>query len=372
MPDSKSSSTGHEDSTAVRASLPRGLSLRETLQAVRHNLAVQPSLDALATAQVALFPLLQGGGHALHDPRVFRHQELPSQDYISYQLYIENTPVRVDVWSVRQSLARFPAKDRLPQGEAIGLRCNGAEWHIFDFRQATLPLKLNVYDEDFLQVFQRLFSLRSSETLLQRLEAASQLFKLSRFSQALERLSLRLGAATLRKQSGGNPEQLIALLEHYGLLRPEDGIDAKLEGLRKASERILQATQYGFIRPAPPFTDIRLEDVQRHCQVVKGFKGQLEAKFDRHAVDIHSRSGFYYVLAALALQYGREDAIPAEDLVYPPEDVPEHGRYRPLGRPGWYLSLEGNSEDAVRYLLEVLNLRQRFSAVQRGEPFPSR
>jgi hypothetical protein len=123
------------------------------------------------------------------------------------------------------------------------------------------------------------------------------------------------------------------------------------------------------------FERITFAEVQAHAEQVRHLKGKLDARFDGKHVDMTSRSAFYFVLAALALHHGRADAIPADDLVRPPDEPPASRRARSLGRPGWHLLLDHDPEaieERTRALLDALHLRGLFTVTQRGEPYPGR
>lgn len=125
--------------------------------------------------------------------------------------------------------------------------------------------------------------------------------------------------------------------------------------------------------PAGPLERITLEEIRGYAEAVRNMRGKLQVWFDGESVDITSRSAFYYVLAELALRHGREDAIPGEDLIRPPDEVPPSRRARPLARDGWQLLVDHEPvviEEHTRGLLEALGLVKLFSATQRGEPYP--
>ncbi|HEX7002968.1 MAG TPA: hypothetical protein VF168_02125 [Trueperaceae bacterium] len=125
--------------------------------------------------------------------------------------------------------------------------------------------------------------------------------------------------------------------------------------------------------PADPFERITGEEVRRYAEAVRNMRGKLQVSFDGEPVEITSRSAFYYVLAELALRHGRADAIPGEDLVLPPDEAPAERRARPLARPGWQLLVDHEPsviEQRTLELLDALGLRRKFSATQRGQPYP--
>ena len=189
----------------------------------------------------------------------------------------------------------------------------------------------------------------------------------------LERLVVKVGADIVREHAE-DPEGLKTLLQEHGLASPEVLESLQENEIREAIQTSLKATQLGFVRPAPALVDITLADVEKHSKGVRGLKGHLETLFDDKPVEIRSRSGYLLVLASLALQHGREDAVPSSLLVRPPDHPEEGARCRPLGRPGWFLTLPaggGELEQTVSSLLDSLNLRHRFHVSQRGQPFPA-
>ncbi len=147
---------------------------------------------------------------------------------------------------------------------------------------------------------------------------------------------------------------------------------------RAALARALARTARNGEPGAPPRgagpSMISARDLALNAGMVANLRGRLRAEFDGAPLPVTSRTALYYVLAATAVQYGREDAVPAEDLVVPPARVGAGLRARPLGRPGWYLLLtrEGESlEEATAALLESLGLRRRLQATHRGRAYPS-
>jgi hypothetical protein len=124
----------------------------------------------------------------------------------------------------------------------------------------------------------------------------------------------------------------------------------------------------------PPLERITLSEVREYAEQVRHLHGKLEARFDGQPIEMTSRSAFYFVLAALALRHGRADAIPADDLVRPPDEPPALRRSRELGRPGWHLLLDHHPaalEERTCTLLDALRLRDLFTVTKRGEPYPA-
>jgi hypothetical protein len=355
--------------------LSPGVNLSAATQAVKRYLVMQPKLDALATAHASLYPLLQASGQDVWNPQLLRHDGLPSSNSVRYRLSVHQAPVTIDVWAVGENLQRSPARDILPQSPHCGIRTNGSDWQIIDFTSGTFtPLEANLYDEDFPLAFHLLFAPLEHATLLQRLNEVRKLLGAKLVRRKLEALIAKLGVERVRQEADGSSESLERLMREHDLLAPQEQVDLNATSLQEVIELNLKATQLGFVRAAPPLVGIALEDVKRHSQTVKNFKGQLEVTFDGRPVEIRSRSGYYYVLAALAVQYGRADAVPVDLLVRPPHEPPACQPHRPLGKPGWYLLLPDDLtllEQAVQAMLDNLNLAHRFKALQRGQAFPA-
>ncbi len=364
-----------ENNDAVNLSQPAASpKLLATTQAIQRYLVVQPKLDALSTAQAALLPLLLSSGHEIWDAQVLRHESLPSSNHLRYRLNLQDSFIVIDIWAVGQGLERSPARDTLPESPFWGVRSSGSHWQIIDFSSKTPEvLSVSIYDKAFPEVIDRLFSKQAFEPIQDRIAGVRQLLGANVIAEKLEQLIAKLGADTVRQYAQNGPEELLALLQEHDLLKSTEALSINLDNVHKAIEQSVKATQLGFVRSAPPLSNITLADVQRHAEAVKNLRGQLEASFDNTPVGISSRSSLYYVLAALAVQYGREDAVPADDLIRPPQSPPDEKRYRPLGKPGWYLELGGDLvslEQAVNHLLDSLNLRHRFIATQRGKLYP--
>lgn len=364
-----------EQLSAWEQDISPGVNLSAATQAIKRYLVMQPKLDALATAHASLYPLLHAAGHDVWNPQILRHDGLPSSKSVRYRLSIHEAPIIIDVWTVGEDLQRSPARDVMPQSPQWGIRTNGSDWQIIDFTSnAPTSLEANLYDEDFPLTIHLLFAPLEQTSLETRLKGVRTLLSAKLVRRKLEALIAKVGVEKVRQEADGGPESLERLLREYSLLDPQEELDLNSTSIQEAIDTNLKATQLGFVRAAPPLMGIALADVKRHSQTVKNLKGQLEVTFDGRPVEIRARSGYYYVLAALAVQYGRADAIPAEFLVRPPDEPPVGQRYRALGKPGWYLLLPSDStmlEQAVQHLLDNLNLAHRFKALQRGNPFPT-
>lgn len=351
------------------------LAFRSTLsaltQSIKQYLVVQPKPDGLGTAQAALLPTLYALGQDIWNLNVLRIAGLPTEERARYHLRLPGGEVTLDTWAVGTSLERFPARDTLPEGGTWGIRTNGSDWHLVDFSSKTKVHDFSLFDEAFPLILDKLF--RSGDaTVDTRLTDALRFTHKTEIAQKLEQLITLQGAQSVRERSGGTPEGVIQLLKDEGMLAENSDVELTEGDLQDIFDYNLKATEMGRVRDAGIMQDITLEEIQRHCQVVKNLKGNLKATFDNKQLDVSSRSGLYYVLAALAVHHGRPDAIPAQDLTRPPDPAPSGGRSRPLGKPGWYLSLENsaNFTDGVRQLLNALNLSYRLRATNRGAPYP--
>jgi hypothetical protein len=351
------------------------LAFRSTLsaltQALKRYLVVQPKPDALGTAQAALLPSLYALGQDIWNLQVLRADGLPSEERIRYHLRLGEGEVTLDVWAVGTALDRFPARDTLPEGTHWGVRTNGSDWQLIDFTNSAAINNFSLFDEAFPLILDKLFRDNGSD-LSTRLHEAVRFAYKTEIASKLEQLITLQGADTVRDRSGGTPEGVLDLLKEEGLIDTVSDVDLGPADLQDLLDYNLKATQMGVVRDAGMMQDIALAEIQRHCQVVKNLKGNLKATFDDTQLDVSSRSGLYYVLAALAVQHGRPDAIPATDLTRPPDVAPTGGRSRPLGKPGWYLSLENstNFTSGVQQLISALNLGHRLKATNRGAPYP--
>jgi hypothetical protein len=295
---------------------------------------------------------------------------------VRYKLNFNDAFIIFDIWEVGKSLDRSPARDMFPDSPVWGIRSNGSEWQLFDFTKGDpYFISLSLFEENAPKVFNALLTTRKNYDLATRLTRAQSLLSAQVMSEKLVALIKEIGLDEVREQIDGDPHKLVSLMEDKGLISPEENVLLDNNEVRKILDYQLNATELGLVRSAPQMGHITLEDVQRHSQSVRNLKGHLKAQFDGQTVEIYSRSAFYYVLAALAIQYGREDLIPVAHLIRPPEQPPSSGRSRPLGKPGWFLSFEQDAdtiEMAVSALIHGLNLGNRFTGSQRGQSFPSK
>ena len=361
--------TPHE--TPIDSQLPPSPNLSTVITRIRKSLVIQPRPDAQETSRAALLPLLYAGGVDIFDLQVLRTDGRYDRHRIGYQLNVAGAKVPLEVWGVGVHLPEPQPRNDVPWE----LICNGPDWALIDHRQDPPGAdRISLYDPIFPTVLLTLLSARSPLALGARLTEAQALLRTHRYATTIAKLITRLGAEEVRDRIDPDGEGLEALLREQQLLEPREPFVLD-EPVREALRQELNATQFGFIRPAGPLADITFEDVVRHARLVINLRGRLRAQLDGQEVPIYSRSALYFVLASLALQHGREDALPTEDLVLPPELPPENRRARPLGRAGWYLLLDHNDlelHDRSLSLLETLRLQDRFEATQGDQPYPTR
>lgn len=155
----------------------------------------------------------------------------------------------------------------------------------------------------------------------------------------------------------------------HELLLSQEDLETRLEGARET----LRARRVTTGRAT--LGGIGIDEVRGHAELVRNLRGALEASFDGQPLsEVSSRSAFYFVLASLALEHGREDAIPSGDLIRPPEEPPQSRRTRPLSGDGWHLILDHDPQSIERRtaaLLDSLQLSRRFEAKQHGRTYPS-
>ncbi len=336
---------------------------------IKSYLISQPKPDAAAVAKASLFPLLYSLKQDIWNPLCLRQIETHDR-YLRYQLDISGEKVCIDVWGVGQNLKRPPARRILPESSPWGVRTNGGDWQliIFDDNSSNEEIfDFSLYGDIFREIAFQLFN-PQQDSLERRLMLARSLLLEDLLRKKLYRLANTFGIEKIQQQDF---EEILQMLDENGLLDARESKLFEADNMQAAMENYLQAIQHGYIRIMKPLSEINLEDVQHHCQVVKNLKGGLKAYFDDALLNVSARSGFYYLLAAVAVQFGRSDAIIPEDLIRPPEDPPESERSHPLGRPGWYLvfSNPDEIESAASNLLDKLNLRHRFSLTYNNAPF---
>lgn len=347
---------------------------------IRRYLVVQPRPNAADTAKAALFPWLYVLGHDLWHPQVLRQVDLQAlfgntyYNLCRYKLYYAGQMVTIDVWGVGESLSRSPARDIRPKLDANhgwALRTNGSDWQFSYMASDGLIQRysFNLFDENFQEALYHIFNPAEMEREV-RIDNILQAVSQGVLRRAMDTLIEQEGKDVLRDKE---PDEIRELLQQKSVLERHIVTLLSSEQIRVMRDYQLSATDMGFIRPAQPLSSISLKDINHHALMVNRLRGNLQASFDDVVIDISSRTGFYYILAAIAVQFSRQDAIPVHDLIRPPDSPPESNRVRPLGKPGWYLDLTASAEEldkSVSLLLDTLNLRYRFKATNRGLPFP--
>ena len=355
--------------TLGEAGLPASPSLSSVIARIRRSLVVQPRPDALETARAAVLPLLYAGGVDIFDLRVLRSEGGWDSERVAYSLELAGAAVPIEVRGVGESLPVPEGRTDVPWQ----LLCSGPDWILVDHRGDTPATDhISLYDPLFSTILLTLLSARSPLDLGTRLTEAQSLLRTQRYTGLIAKLIARVGAGEARRRIDVSGAGLEETLRKEGLLEADEPFQID-EPIREALRMELNATQFGFVRPAGPLADITLDDVHRHARQVANLKGQLRAQVDGEDVPIRSRSALYFVLANLALQFGREDALPEDDLVLPPELPPENRRSRALGRAGWHLLLDHTEEalnDRTKQLLQTLRLSDRFRASNRNRPYP--
>ncbi len=358
---------GHPTFTTLPTD-PGAPSLLATVARAKERLVVQPRPDALGVAQVALLPLLQACGVDIFDLGVVRGSAEGA--CLQYRIRLDGEHAVVTVYGVGVPLARGLGWNDGVDG-VFSLHTNGSDWQLL--LRGEDAYGFGLYDDVFPSVMARLFQTGGPDPQ-RRVALARSLLQQDWLADKLARLSRDVGTDELRRMLGGprgDPGQVLELLRQRKLLRERHAIDER--AVRRAVAVTLKATELGWVREADALTDISLEDLLLHAESVANLRGRLRCSFDGEPLPVASRSALYYVLAAVAVQHGREDAIPSEDLIIPPAKVPPGLRARPLGRPGWALLLTRNGPslaEATEALLESLGLRHRLRATQRGRPYP--
>ncbi len=346
-----------------------GGSLLATVARVKERLVVQPRPDALGVAQVALLPLLDACGVDVFDLATLRGTS--DGDRMLYRVQSGDAWAVAAVHAVGVSLTRGVGPGEGVDG-AFTIRTNGGDWQLLMRDEEAYGFSL--YDDIFPSVLARLFQVGGPD-VGRRVELARSLLQQEWLADKLARLSSKIGLEELRRVLGGpevEPDKVLELLRAHHLLRVRRAVDDR--AVRRAVSVTLHATELGMVRDADALATVSLDDLLLHAESVANLRGRLRAEFDGVALPITSRSALYFVLAAVAVQYAREDAVPPEDLIAPPTRVPAGVRARPLGRPGWSLLLTRDSAgltEVTAALLDHLGLRHRLQATHRGRPYPS-
>lgn len=353
----------------LTASLPglAGAGLGATIARVKDRLVVQPRPDALGVAIVAFLPLMQACGLDVFDQNDLRGTTDGSR--MLFRVRLADASAVAEVHAVGISLARPPGEDDVTDG-AFTVRTNGADWQLLVRGEDPYPFSL--YDDAFPSVVARLFQSGGPDAE-RRVVLARALLQQDWLAGKLARLSQDVGVDELRRLLGGpeaQAERVLDVLRERHLLRERRSLDP--QAVRRAIQVTLKATEAGPSSSAAAGA-ITLDDLLRHAEAVANLRGRLRVRFDGVTLPVTSRNGLYLVLAALAVQLGREEAVPSDDLVTPPARVPPGVRARPLGPPGWHLLLMRDKPElaqAVAVLIEALGLDGRLEAHQAGQPYP--
>lgn len=335
------------------------LRVAAALQFAKRTLVTRPPARAVELAQGAVFPLLYALGIDVFDLRVLRLQGEVTSERVGYLLDNETERIRLEIFAADTPL---PALEASEAGVQLVLLTNGRRWRGQE-ADASRTLEFDLFDESFAEGLQALLS----DTSHERFDRADERLRDGRIEDGLERLVARRGSERVRSDAA-DPSALEKSLREEGLLRPGERLGVGAPALRERLQEISGR------RGAAPFQRIGREEVDRLASQVQHLRGKLEVRFDGEPVEVTSRAAFYFVLAALALRHGREDAIPADDLVRPPEQPPASRRARSLGRAGWFLLLDDQPsaiEKRTSDLLDALQLRSAFTASQRGTPYPT-
>jgi hypothetical protein len=343
-------------------------SLTATVARVKDRLVVQPRPDALGVAQVALLPLLAACGVDVFDLGSLRGTT--DGERMLYRVQAGDAWAVAAVHAVGVPLTRGVGQSEVVDG-AFTVRTNGGDWQLLV--RADEVYGFSLYDDIFASVLARLFQIGGPDAA-RRVELARSLLQQEWLADMLARLSRDIGIEELRRVLGGPeaaPARALELLRERHLLRESRAVDES--AIRRALALTLNATELGLARDADALATVSLDDLLLHAEGVANLRGHLRVAFDGVTLPITSRSGLYFVLAAVAVQYSREDAVPVEDLIAPPTRPPVGVRARPLGRPGWALLLTRDGKDlsaATDALLDHLGLRHRVQASHRGRPYP--
>lgn len=351
----------------LTSSLPglAGAGLAPTVARVKERLVVQPRPDALGVTLLGFLPLMQACGLDIFD-----HDDLRGTSdgtRMLFRVRLEGAAAVAEVHAVGTSLARAPGEDDVTDG-AFTVRTNGADWQLLCRGEEPYPFSL--YDNVFPAVLARLFQAGGPDAR-RRVALARSLLQQEWLASKLARLSKDVGNEELRRLLGGpdaTPERVLDVLRDRRLLRERRRLDE--QAVRSAIAVTLKATE-----PAAPTPShgITADDVLGHAETVANLRGRLRVRYDGVPLPVTSRSGLYVVLAALAVQLGRHEAVPSDDLVVPPARVPPGVRARPLGPEGWHLLLtreKAGMAEATATLIAALQLTDRLEAEQAGQPYP--
>lgn len=327
----------------------RQLRMADALQRARRALVVRPAPGAFELARGGLFPLLTSLGVDVFDLERLRLSNRGSVGRVNFSLRLASELHSIEI----TALSDTPPLPELEAEGILAISTNLREWRGL-LAGTSHILEFELFDDGFAEALQALFD--AAEDPESRLRRAQEVLRQARLMEP------PAVPAAGQAYSSSTPERIGTSAPD-----PESGFEVG-RATREAS------AGGGGEAPKHPLQPIDLPEVRQHSLPVRNLHGKLEVWFDGQPIEVTSRSGFYYLLAALALDNGREDAIPGADLVRPPDRPPEESRIRPLGHPGWHLLLDQEPdviEQRTSLLLDRLHLRSRFSATQRGKPYPA-
>ncbi len=341
------------------------------VQKIKHYLMDQPRLDAPAVAKASVLPLLYSFKQDVWNPRYLR--QIATYDrYLRYGLVLPEGKVSIDVWAVEQDFKGDLASNTFPEGGAWGMRTNGSDWQLVDFSQGS-PNKnifgFSLYSSVFHEIMFQLFSPRK-DSLEQRFMLGKSLLLEDMLLKKLYTLVNTSGTKALEQNDLSG---ILRTLYSSGFINVKEQAMLKSANMQEVLDNYIENIKQGYVPIIKPLSDITPEDVEYHCRVVGNLKGGLQVYFDDTLLAVSSRSGYYYLLSAIAVQFGLSNTIPSEDLVRPPEQPAEGVKKYFLGRPGWYLVIKNRNsiESSIASTLKKLKLKDRFKATYNMAPFPS-
>ncbi len=341
------------------------------VQRIKNYLIVQPKLDAAAVAKASVLPLLYSFKQDIWNPKCLKLVEIHNK-YLRYNLMLPEGKVSIDVWGVGQDFKDGLAGSTFPEGGPWGVRTNGSDWQLIDFSNNSPNediFRFSLYGSVFHEVMFQLFN--TQKDLIERRFILGKSLLLE--DMLLKKLYLLTNTSGVKALQQNNLQEILRTLYSSGFLNSKERLMLKAENMQEVLDNYIEGIRQGYVPIIKPLSDITLEDVKHHCQSVENLKGGLNVYFDDELLEVSSRSGYYYLLAAIAVQFGCSDSIPVEDLVRPPEQPASKTTKRFLGRPGWYLVLNNRDqmENSIINLLSRLNLEDRFKATYNMAPFPN-
>ena len=340
-------------------------------QKIENYLMAQPKPDAPAVAKASVLPLLYSFKQEIWNPRYLR--QIAARDkYLRYGLVLSEGEVSIDIWAIEQDFKDEPASNVFPEGGPWGVRTNGSDWQLIDFSQDSPDKNIfdfSLYSGVFHEIMFQLFN-PQKDSLEQRFMLGKSLLL---EDMLVKKLYMLVNASGPKALEQNDFQEILQTLYSSGFITVKERSMLKNANMQEALDNYIENIKKGYVPIIKPLSDITLEDVERHCKAVGNLKGGLEVYFNDNLLAVSSRSGYYYLLAAIAVQFGLSNTIPAEDLVRPPEQPAEGVKKHFLGRPGWYLVIKNRNsiEDSIASLLKKLRLQDRFKATYNAAPFPS-